>query len=126
MRLLASILISAWLLLAPCARAADSMDKASPMEALRLAMTLGADDVAAVDDPKDWWHDTKVRSWSVQRPAEPGFLDTTHEFIVTYVVDGVPLLGWTVDTRSGEISRGELPGCKLATREWCRPAPAAD
>ena len=121
MRRFASFLLFALLALPAFAQGAEPpADKASPMVALRLAMELGAGDVASVDDPKEWWHDTRIRDWRVHRLAEPGFVDTTHDFIVVYFVDRVPLLQWRVDTRAGTIARTDRPGCTFTTPEWCK------
>jgi hypothetical protein len=101
------------------------MDKASPMEAIRLATTLGAEDIEAVDDPETWYWDAKVRSWNVFRVAETGFDDTTHDFMVVYVLDGKPLIEWHVDTRAGTVLRldRKVIGCTFRTPQWCPPKP---
>jgi hypothetical protein len=113
------------LALAPVSVAAepDPLAKASPLEAIRLATTLGVGDIKAVDDPESWWADTKVRSWSVFRVFGPGWDDTTPDFVVVYVVDGNPLLQWQVDTRAGTIAlakSGDV-GCTFSTPQWCPP-----
>ena len=80
--------------------AADSSET-SPATAIRIVLDTQEDKIRSVDSPKDWWHDTKERSWSAKRPVEPGFLDTTHMFTVTYKIDGTAVAAWQVDTRAG-------------------------
>jgi len=79
---------------------ADSPDT-SPATAVRIVLDTQTDKIRSADSPKDWWHDTKERSWSAKRPVEPGILDTTHTFTVTYRIDGVAVAAWRVDTRAG-------------------------
>lgn len=74
----------------------------SPATAIRIVLDTQGDKIRSADNPKDWWHDTKERAWSAKRPFEPGRVDTTHTFIVTYRVDGVAVASWEVDTRAGE------------------------
>ncbi|HLR05597.1 MAG TPA: hypothetical protein VK117_07285 [Pyrinomonadaceae bacterium] len=45
-----------------------------------------------------WWFDTIPRSWSVSRPFAPGQIDSTHWFLVSYVVDKTEICSWFVDT----------------------------
>ena len=80
---------------------ANDLPKASPDIALRIVLDTQHDKLRAVDSPDSWWHDTKERSWSVKRPVEPGMLDTTHTFTVTYRIDAVAVASWQVDTRAG-------------------------
>jgi len=73
----------------------------SPSAALRIVLDTQQDKIKSVDNPDDWWGDTKVRTWSVKRPLAPGRTDTTHSFTVTYGIDGVTKAAWFVDTRAG-------------------------
>jgi len=73
----------------------------SPNSAVQLVLRTQAAKIRAVDDPNGWWHDTKEREWSVQRPSEPGVLDTTHTFVVKYKINGTVVATWQVDTRKG-------------------------
>jgi len=73
----------------------------SPNSAIQLVLRTQAARIRAADDPKGWWHDTKEREWSVQRPTEPGVLDTTHTFVVKYKINGTVVATWHVDTRTG-------------------------
>ena len=82
------------------ASAAPSTD-ASPSAAIKIVLDTQADKIRAVDRPSDWWHDTKERTWSVKRPVEPGIVDSTHTFAVTYKIDGVTVATWRVDTSNG-------------------------
>ena len=79
---------------------ADSADT-SPATAVRIVLDTQMDKIRSVDNPKDWWHDTKERSWSAKRPVEPGILDTTHTFTVIYRINEVAVAAWQVDTRAG-------------------------
>jgi hypothetical protein len=74
---------------------------AFPGEALQLVLETQQEKIRSVDNPADWWHDTRERSWSVKRPVEPGVLDTTHTFTVSYRIDGVTVASWQVDTKAG-------------------------
>ena len=51
-----------------------------------------------------WWFDTDDRRWGILRPFGPGGVDSTHWFIVTYVVGKDKKLSWQVDTRKQEVS----------------------
>ena len=72
-----------------------------PPAALQIVLATQQDRLRALDSPESWWHDTKERSWSVKRPFDPGVLDTTHVFLVSYKIDGVTVATWQVDTRTG-------------------------
>lgn len=50
-----------------------------------------------------WWFDTDERRWSVTRPFGPGGVDSTHWFVVQYVV-GDAKLAWTVDTEKRKVT----------------------
>ena len=69
--------------------------------AIQIVLATQSNRIRSVDSPKDWWGDTKERTWSVKRPVEPGVLDTTHTFTVTYKIDGVLVATWWVDTKAG-------------------------
>ena len=58
-------------------------------------------------DKGDWWHDTKLREWSVRRPFGPGYVDSTHIFIVTYKIDGKSVMTWSVDTQKNTVFQME-------------------
>jgi len=77
----------------------------SPGRAIQLVLETQQDKIQSVDNPADSSHDTKERSWSVKRPVEPGVLDTTHTFTVTYRIDGVSVASWQVDTKAGTAVR---------------------
>lgn len=81
--------------------AADPPLVASPTTALQIVLDTQQDALRELDGGNGWWHDTKERTWSVKRPFEPGTLDTTHTFVVTYQIDGVTVATWQVDTRAG-------------------------
>lgn len=80
---------------------AKDSPKVSPDTALRIVLDTQQDKLRVIDSPDSWWHDAKERSWSVERPAEPGVLDTTHTFTVTYRIDGILVASWRVDTHAG-------------------------
>lgn len=46
-----------------------------------------------------WWHDTIQRSWYAGRPFAPGVIDSTHFFLVSYLIGGIVIARWSVDTR---------------------------
>jgi len=73
----------------------------SPATAIQVVLDTQQDNIRSADSPDSWWHDTKERTWSVKRPVEPGILDTTHIFNVTYRIDGVAVANWRVDTSAG-------------------------
>jgi hypothetical protein len=81
----------------------------SPADAIELVLSTRQADILAVDSPESWWHDTKRRDWSVSRPFEPGALDTSHTFVVSYSIDGVVVAEWDVDTRAATAIRRERP-----------------
>ena len=80
---------------------AGSPQQASPTTAIRIVVNTQQAKIRSVDNPDSWWHDTKERTWSVKRPVEPGVLDTTHLFIVTYKINGAVVASWRVNTRKG-------------------------
>ena len=79
--------------------------------AVRLVMEQRAAQVLAIDPAKDWWHDTKRRTWSAQRPYEPGISDSTHFIHVTYEIDGRTMASWNVNTKTRQVAD---PGQPLA------------
>ena len=81
----------------------------NPAHAIELVLSTRQADVLAVDSADSWWHDTKERSWTAKRPFEPGVLDTTHTFVVSYSIDGVVVATWDVDTRAATAIVRERP-----------------
>ena len=81
----------------------------NPANAIELVMSTRQADILTVDSPESWWHDTKRRNWTVRRPVEPGVLDTTHTFVVSYSIDDVVVAEWDVDTRAATAFRREQP-----------------
>ena len=80
---------------------ADPPPGSFPPNALQIVLATQQDTLREVDNPESWWHDTRERTWSVKRPFDPGVLDTTHVFLVSYKIDGVTVATWEVDTRAG-------------------------
>ena len=80
---------------------AEPYPDASPSVALRIVLDTQQARIRELDTPDSWWSDTKERTWSVKRPFEPGVLDTTHTFLVTYSIGGKIVASWQVDTRAG-------------------------
>ncbi|WP_202844945.1 hypothetical protein [Luteimonas saliphila] len=74
----------------------------TPTTALEIVLDEHAEEIFAVDDAESMAHDTKDRSWSVQRPERSDGVDTTWLFIVTYRIDGTIVGRWQVDTRTGK------------------------
>jgi hypothetical protein len=86
---------------------ADPPPGSFPSTALQIVLATQQQTLRELDDPRSWWHDTKERTWSVRRPFDPGVLDSTHLFLVSYKIDGVTVATWQVDTRAGTAA--ELP-----------------
>lgn len=100
------------------AQAEKKEPEASPhAAALALVFREAAARVREVDRV-DWWHDTKERTWSVRRPFSPGFIDSTHMFMVVYRIDGRTAAAWHVDTRKGTVA--EVAGVERG--RWGTPA----
>ena len=95
------ITLACLLVIAALPAFAQDSPETSPSTAIQVVLDTQQDKLRAVDSPDSWWHDAKERSWSVKRPVEPGILDTTHTFSVTYRIDGAMVASWQVDTRSG-------------------------
>ncbi|UHQ23345.1 hypothetical protein LVB77_01120 [Lysobacter sp. 5GHs7-4] len=76
-------------------------------QAINLVIAQKQDEIRAIDDGQMAWFDTKERSWSARRPVGPGVIDTTHNLVVTYSIDGVERASWHVDLRSGVVVRFE-------------------
>lgn len=74
-------------------------------QAIRLVMAKKQEEVRAIDSAQMAWFDTKERSWSARRPVGPGLIDTTHDLVVVYKIDGVEIASWDVDLRSGSVTR---------------------
>lgn len=73
--------------------------------AIRLVLHTKAQQIADVDNPDGWWHDAKERTWSVTRLSEPGFIEATPIFVVSYKIDGVAMATWRVDIRAGTAAK---------------------
>lgn len=82
-----------------------TLDESPHAAALALVLSTNAQAISQLEEDKvAWWHDTKKRQWSVQRPFEPGGFDTTHLFLVVYTLDGTEMAQWTVDTRTKQLT----------------------
>ena len=66
-------------------------------EALKLVFEKCAGRIRELDR-ENWWHDTRVRKWNVARPFSPGFINSTHLFVVEYRIDDELAASWWVDT----------------------------
>jgi hypothetical protein len=51
----------------------------------------------------DWWTDIEDHVWRVTRTWGPGYLDTTHSFLVIYTLSDKHALSWLVDTRERSV-----------------------
>ena len=92
------------IMLAP-AWADDAANATSPhAEAIRLVLQTQQEQIHRLDDAEHWWLDTKERTWSARRTVAPGIIDSTHNFLVRYSVDGVIVGTWGVDTRRGTVT----------------------
>ena len=92
------------------AAAEPAKSTASPhAEALWLVFDTQVQVIADLDSPdrESWWFDTKVREWTVQRPFSPGYIDSTHMFIVAYKIDGRVVAEWMVDTTAKTAKKRE-------------------
>ena len=85
-------------------------DKVLPhADAIRLVLDkrtpeILAAEAAATDEQGGRWFDSKPRTWTVQRPFQPGFIDSTHFFGVTFEIGGKPAGSWSVNTRTGVVA----------------------
>ena len=99
-----TILLCGLLLGVAMAQESNSSDEPLHAAAIRLVMEAKKVQISRVDSPGDWENDTKKRSWAAQRPFEPGFIDSTNWFQVTYEVDGRVLGSWNVNTKTGQVA----------------------
>jgi hypothetical protein len=83
--------------------AARKPERSPHVEALDLVIQKAADRIRAVDSG-DWWHDVKERTWLIQRPFSPGWIDSTHLFTVNYRIGDKQVAAWHVDTRGGTVT----------------------
>jgi hypothetical protein len=81
----------------------QSAETSPHAEAIQLVMTTQQAEIRNVD-ANDWWHDMKTREWKAKRPFHPGTIDSTHMFIVTYLIDGQLAQSWVVDTRNNTVA----------------------
>jgi hypothetical protein len=88
----------------PTSEATTTHDRSPHAKALALVMRTQADVIKAVDT-ENWWHDTKTREWTAQRPFAPGTLDSSHMFQVEYKIDGLVVARWLVDTERRSVQR---------------------
>ena len=100
-RFIALLLVVALITLPLRVRSAESPQVA----AIRLVLDTKAQQISEVDNPDGWWHDAKERTWSVTRLSEPGFIEATHIFVVTYKIDGVAIATWRVDIQAGTAAK---------------------
>jgi len=91
----------------PAVAAKPEVEESPHLEALQLVLKQHADQIRRADDPKHWWHDVKPRTFTIERPFYPGYIDSTHWFHVDYEIDGKKVEFWTVDTRKGTAKRSE-------------------
>lgn len=79
-------------------------------EAIVLVLATQAALIKKADADKDtWWHDTKVRSFRIQRHFAPGIIDSTHLFTVIYAIDKKAVQCWWVDTRHKTVKAMGCP-----------------
>jgi hypothetical protein len=78
------------------------VEKSPHSEALQLVFTKEKERIRTIDQ-EVWWIDDKERAWSVKRPFEPGFIDSTHWFVVRYSVDGKVVSSWSVDIETKDV-----------------------
>ena len=105
-----------WLALAADPKPKAKADNSPHADAIALVLRTQAEVIRKVEAPgridgkgdELWWHDTLERTWVVQRPFGPGFIDSTHLFDVTYKLDGRIVARWSVDTRKGEVTGGAI------------------
>lgn len=94
-----------FLISASVAASAETGGRAESLhfQAISLVMELRASEIAEFEDLNSKWHDTQTRTWSVRRPFDPGVLDTTHYFEVSYSIGGTAVATWIVNTRRGLV-----------------------
>ena len=73
------------------------------VEAINLVVKTQFKDIRKIDKD-NWWHDTKLREWSVRRLVYPGTIDSRHMFVVTYSIEGKLVLSWSVNTKENTVS----------------------
>lgn len=53
------------------------------------------------------WFDTDNRKWKVWRPTPPGGIDTTHEFVVSYLIEDKEVARWFVNTEDKIVEKSK-------------------
>ena len=92
------------LLFLSCEVVAAEPERNPILEAINLVADTQYAEIKLIDK-SDWWFDTKRRDWSVQRTFEPGVIDSTHLFEVTYKIDGKEVITWQVDLRNKKVEK---------------------
>jgi hypothetical protein len=99
------LLLGAFLVTAAVSFAAGVVAERSPQaEAIELVSQTAIADIRKAYSG-DWWTDTDVHTWSVRRTFGPGFIDTTHDFFVSYSVNGKPKASWVINTKARSVQR---------------------
>ena len=65
------------------------------------------------------WHDRLAREWTSVRPFDPGYIDSTHWFNVTFKIEGEILAMWLVNlkTRTVQKQKKEVTGVRFGDPE---------
>jgi hypothetical protein len=109
-------LLGAFLLTAVVSSAAGVAAERSPQaEAIELVSRTAIGDVRKAY-PRDWWTDTDVHTWSVRRIFSPGRIDSTHDFFVSYSVNGKLQASWLVNTNSRSVQLDPTPRADAQTQ----------
>ena len=83
--------------------AQNSQEISPHAEALMLVFSTQQEIIRKVDQ-NHWWFDIEERKWIVKRPFRPGYIDSTHTFFVSYMINEKVVARWSVDTKYKEVS----------------------
>ncbi len=110
------LLLGAFLVTAAVSFAVGIAAERSPQaEAIELVSHTALDDIRTAY-PGNWWIDTDVHTWSVRRIFGPGRVDTTHDFFVSYSVNGKLQASWLVNTTAKTVQRDPAPRADAQTQ----------
>lgn len=110
------LLLGAFLVTAVVSFAAGVAVERSPQaDAIELVSHSAAADIRKAY-PNDWWTDTDVHTWSVRRIFGPGYFDTTHDFFISYSVNGKLRASWLVNTNAKSVQKDPSPRVDAETQ----------
>ncbi|HMT09313.1 MAG TPA: hypothetical protein PKA82_15020 [Pyrinomonadaceae bacterium] len=74
----------------------------------KFAVAEGKKTKSYVKPEADWWFDAFERRWDVQRPFEPGTIDSTHDFLVAYSINNSKVGNWAVNTKDKTVQSSKM------------------